>query len=209
MSGVSSTQLIPSGRRITWTSLRLIRISGSPTATNGCLLNEDAGCCMFPCGTLARICYPSHLHIHDPFSNQHIIQSSFPTSYAYISPKNRDGPNFVEQFECKSVWHHLIFREILILPLGNGTIDFVPYISASCALDFREWLGGEDVINDYCHRIALEGGRRLASILGTEIIDEAQGYEFTLNMVSYLPSCSLDTYRADSLVGECRYPVPA
>lgn len=72
---------------------------------------------------------------------------------------------------------------ILIPPLGNGTVDFIPYISASCALDFREWLGGEEVINDYCHRIALEGGKRLAQILGTEIIDEAQGFDFTLNMV--------------------------
>ncbi|KAE9400171.1 PLP-dependent transferase [Gymnopus androsaceus JB14] len=104
--------------------------------------------------------------LYVPMRNQHIIRAPFPTSHAYISPKDRNGrPNFVEQFERKERY-----------------IDYVPYISASCALDFREWLGGEADINDYCHRIALEGGRRLASILGTEIIDQTQGYEFTLNM---------------------------
>ncbi|KAF5390565.1 hypothetical protein D9757_002601 [Collybiopsis confluens] len=98
--------------------------------------------------------------------NQHILRAPFPTSYAYISPNDRKGPNFVEQFE----W--------------NGTIDFVPYVSASCALDFREWLGGEKVINEYCHRIAIEGGKRLAQILETEVLDQDQDFQFTLNMVN-------------------------
>ncbi|KAJ3935050.1 MAG: pyridoxal phosphate-dependent transferase [Lentinula lateritia] len=101
--------------------------------------------------------------LYVPKRNQHIIKASFPTSHAY---KKGGGSNFVEQFE----W--------------NGTIDFVPYISASCALDFRAWLGGEHVINDYCHRIALEGGKRLAQILGTEIIDQGQDFQFTLSMVN-------------------------
>ncbi|KIK67910.1 hypothetical protein GYMLUDRAFT_155471 [Collybiopsis luxurians FD-317 M1] len=104
--------------------------------------------------------------LYVPKRNQHIIRAPFPTSYAYISPNDRKGPNFVEQFE----W--------------NGTIDFVSYISASCALDFREWLGGEEVINNYCHRIAVEGGKRLAQILGTEVIDQEQDFQFTLNMVN-------------------------
>jgi len=129
--------------------------------------------------------------------NQHVIQASFPTSHAYISPKDRDEPNFVQQFE----W--------------NGTIDFIPYISASCALDFREWLGGEGVINDYCHRIALEGGKRLAQILGTEIIDEAQGFDFTLNMVNvaipFPPTISSDfaiemAFRRKLLIKKKTYP---
>ncbi|KIK70144.1 hypothetical protein GYMLUDRAFT_53247 [Collybiopsis luxurians FD-317 M1] len=89
--------------------------------------------------------------LYVPKRNHHIIRASFPTSYTYISPKDRTGPNFLEQFD----W--------------NSTVDFVPYISTSCALDFREWLGGEEVINNYCHRIAIEGGKRLAQILGTEV----------------------------------------
>ncbi|KAF9075416.1 pyridoxal phosphate-dependent transferase [Rhodocollybia butyracea] len=135
--------------------------------------------------------------LYVPMRNQHIIRASFPTSHAYLSPKDRQGPNFVEQFE----W--------------NGTIDFVPYISASCALDFREWLGGEEVINTYCHRIALEGGKRLAQILGTEIIDEHQGFQFTLNMVNvavpFPPTMSSDAeidmaFRKKLLIKKNIYP---
>ena len=49
------------------------------------------------------------------------------------------------------------------------------------AMDFRKWLGGEGAINTYCHKLALDGGKRLAQILGTKTLDETG--EFTLNMV--------------------------
>ena len=51
------------------------------------------------------------------------------------------------------------------------------------ALDFREWLGGEEKINEQCHKLALEGGKRLAEILGTSLLDESETGEETLNMV--------------------------
>lgn len=34
--------------------------------------------------------------------NQHIVKTSIPTSHAYVSPRDRKTPNFVEQFECMS-----------------------------------------------------------------------------------------------------------
>ena len=49
-------------------------------------------------------------------------------------------------------------------------------------MDFRKWLGGEGAINAYCHKLALDGGKRLAEILGTTTLDKTG--EFTLNMVS-------------------------
>lgn len=49
---------------------------------------------------------------------------------------------------------------------------------------FREWLGGEEAINGYCHKLALEGGKRLAEVMGTRVLDESG--ELTLNMVSCL-----------------------
>lgn len=52
------------------------------------------------------------------------------------------------------------------------------------ALKFRAWLGGEHKINEYCHDLALRGGKRLAEILGTEVMDP--NGEFTLNMVRTL-----------------------
>ncbi|KAJ6617178.1 pyridoxal phosphate-dependent transferase [Mycena sp. CBHHK59/15] len=98
--------------------------------------------------------------------NQGIVKSSFPTSKLYISPSDREfpGQSFIEQYN----W--------------NGTIDFVPPLSISAALDFRAWLGGEGAINGYCHDMAVRGGAHLAALLGTRVMDTTG--EFTLNMVN-------------------------
>ncbi|KAF8204459.1 pyridoxal phosphate-dependent transferase [Mycena galopus ATCC 62051] len=98
------------------------------------------------------------------FRNQHLIKSTLPTSTGYVSPSNRKGSNFVDQFE----W--------------IATIDFVPYLSVATALDFRQWLGGEEKINAYCRQTAIEGSKRLAQILGTTVLDPSG--EMTLNMVN-------------------------
>lgn len=55
------------------------------------------------------------------------------------------------------------------------------FLAVFPALAFRKWLGGEDKINAYTHKLAMEGGKRLAEILGTRTLDESG--EFTLNMV--------------------------
>ncbi|KDR81048.1 hypothetical protein GALMADRAFT_241675 [Galerina marginata CBS 339.88] len=102
--------------------------------------------------------------LYVPERNQHIIKSSIPTSATYISPKDRTGPNFVEQFD----W--------------NGTIDYAPYLAVVDALEFREWMGGEEKINAYCHDLAIKGGQVLAKVLGTQVIDP-EG-DLTLNMVN-------------------------
>jgi hypothetical protein len=50
------------------------------------------------------------------------------------------------------------------------------------ALSFRKWLGGEAKINAYTHNLAMKGGEKLAEILGTQVMGNAE--EITLNMVS-------------------------
>jgi hercynylcysteine S-oxide lyase len=50
------------------------------------------------------------------------------------------------------------------------------------AIKFRQWLGGEEKINAYCHDLALRGGQRLAELLGTEVMDKTG--KLTLSMVS-------------------------
>ncbi|KAG8715538.1 hypothetical protein FRC11_003289 [Ceratobasidium sp. 423] len=97
--------------------------------------------------------------------NQGIIRSSFPTSHAYITLKSGKEPNMITQFE----W--------------TGTIDFVPFLSIKHALEFREAIGGEKKINDYCHSLAVNGGARLAEILKTRVM-ETEGKELTVNMVN-------------------------
>lgn len=116
-----------------------------------------------------------------PKRHQHLIKTSFPTSFDYVSPNDPPIPGsggkkppqkFAEQFQ----W--------------NGTIDYAPYCSILASLAFREWIGGEDAIDKYCHATAMEGGKRLAKILGTSVMDETG--EGTAHMTNvYLPFPSI------------------
>ena len=51
------------------------------------------------------------------------------------------------------------------------------------ALAFREWLGGEKAIYNYCHQLAMDGAKKLAEVMGTRVIDETG--ELTATMVSF------------------------
>ncbi|PIL35672.1 hypothetical protein GSI_02402 [Ganoderma sinense ZZ0214-1] len=103
--------------------------------------------------------------LYVPKQNQYIIKSAIPTPSTYVSPSSPEakelGTNFVLQHE----W--------------TGAIDVSPYLSIAPALAFRGWLGGEHAINNYCHALALAGGRRLAAQLGTRVMDD----ELVLNTV--------------------------
>jgi hypothetical protein len=58
------------------------------------------------------------------------------------------------------------------------------------ALDFREYIGGEEKINAYCRKLAKDGGKRLAEILDTNVMEwvstETGEDELTLSMVRSL-----------------------
>lgn len=64
-----------------------------------------------------------------------------------------------------------------------GTADWSGYLSVSAAFEFIERCGGAQKIRDYCHRLAVDGGRRAAEILGTEVLRDDAG-EHTANMVN-------------------------
>ena len=108
----------------------------------------------------------------------------------------RNGnPNIQIQFECTipdkidPITH---FK--LIWDIGNGTINFAPYLTIpdgkcysssalyratrflisyplTLALAFRKWLGGEEKINEYCHDLAMKGGKLLSERWGTALMD--------------------------------------
>ena len=59
-----------------------------------------------------------------------------------------------------------------------------PFLILFKALDFRRWVGGEKIINDYCHDLAARGGQLLADLFETSVLDPSG--ELTLNMVSTL-----------------------
>ena len=53
----------------------------------------------------------------------------------------------------------------------TGTIDASPYLCIPAALKWRESIGGEDAIREYCWTLALEGSKRMAELFGTNILD--------------------------------------
>ncbi|KAI0399345.1 pyridoxal phosphate-dependent transferase [Xylaria palmicola] len=97
-----------------------------------------------------------------PLRNQHMITSTMPTSHGYVPrtgsrfnplpPSNK--PAFINNFEF------------------IGTVDSSPYVCVKEAIEWRERvLGGEAKILEYTHNLAREGGRVVARILGTEVLD--------------------------------------
>ncbi|OBZ72541.1 hypothetical protein A0H81_07972 [Grifola frondosa] len=82
----------------------------------------------------------------------------------------------------------------------TGTMDFIPYLSIPAALDFRNWLGGEAAINEYCHELAMAGGERLASVMGTKVMDKTG--ELTLNMTNVLLPLPVENTKGEVYSGE-------
>nr|AOR51838.1 PLP-dependent aminotransferase [Phaffia rhodozyma] len=119
-----------------------------------------------------------------PERNHRLIQSSFPTSIEYTSATN-PGVNGPAPF-------HKLFN-------WTATNDLAPSLSVTAALDFRAWLGGEKVITDYCHNLAVEGGKIFQAIwsdgdVQMEIM-ESEKRELTANMVNVeLPLVKAPTY---------------
>jgi hypothetical protein len=57
-----------------------------------------------------------------------------------------------------------------------ATIDYTPYLCVPAAIEFREKIcGGEGAIRDYCYELARVGGKRVADILGTEVMKNKSG----------------------------------
>ncbi|WRT70899.1 uncharacterized protein IL334_007898 [Kwoniella shivajii] len=108
--------------------------------------------------------------LYVPIRNQYMMRSTFPTSAGYESSRypteGMSRPwSFVEQFQ----W--------------TGTTDWTPLMSITDALEFRRSIGGEKRIMQYCHTLAIQGGKRLRKRWGTEIMENSKG-ELTAAMVN-------------------------
>jgi selenocysteine lyase/cysteine desulfurase len=54
-----------------------------------------------------------------------------------------------------------------------GTIDNAPYLCIPAAIEWRESIGGEKAIRDYCGNLARDGTKMVAEMLGTEILENS------------------------------------
>lgn len=97
--------------------------------------------------------------MHVARRNQHLIRTSLPTSDGF---KPADGARLMTNFPSEATAFVELFDYV-------ATLDTQHYLTVPAALKFREEVcGGEDAIREYCFRLAREGGRRAAEILGTE-----------------------------------------
>ncbi|KAJ3716679.1 pyridoxal phosphate-dependent transferase [Lentinula raphanica] len=118
-----------------------------------------------------------------PKASQKIMLTTIPTSASYVTPgPDRPDTNIISQFQY------------------NGTIDYTTYLSVHVALQWREWIGGETAIHEYCNNLAKEGGKLLAQTMNTQVMDPDG--EFTKAMVNVtLPFPSSFQAQYDASVG--------
>ncbi|KAI0826155.1 pyridoxal phosphate-dependent transferase, partial [Irpex lacteus] len=124
-----------------------------------------------------------------PRRNQHVIKSSIPAQTPFSPiilnpvPATRAGAQWI--LEC--------YMHVWLSTPGRHAVT----IADPSALAFRNWLGGEEKITSYNRKLAIEGGKRLAELLGTRLLDEIG--EQTLSMARFTmflkihPACSIYT----------------
>lgn len=100
-----------------------------------------------------------------PVRNQHHVPSTLPTSHGFVpkhakinSPLPKSSKSaFVANFEFV------------------GTIDNAPYLCIPAALMWREELGGEEMVRNYCTTLVQSAAKHVSGVLGTEILDNKAG----------------------------------
>jgi hercynylcysteine S-oxide lyase len=110
-----------------------------------------------------------------PLRNQGLITSTLPTSHGYVSLSgDRFNPLppstksvFVNNFEFV------------------GTVDNSPYLCVRDSIQWREeFLGGEKKILDYLWSLVKDGGKKVAEILGTRVLENSKGTLTNCGMVN-------------------------
>ncbi|RDA87710.1 hypothetical protein CP532_1787 [Ophiocordyceps camponoti-leonardi (nom. inval.)] len=106
--------------------------------------------------------------LYVPLRHQHLMTSTLPTSHGYVSTRATVRDNPLPRDEAKS--------QFVANFQSAGTVDNTAFACVADALLWREReLGGEDRIVSYLWRLAKEGGRKVAQILGTAVIDNKKG----------------------------------
>ncbi|CAI6334071.1 unnamed protein product [Periconia digitata] len=129
--------------------------------------------------------------LHVPNRNQHLIRSTLPTSHGFIPLTGNIASPLPPSDEPRSAFENN-FQFV-------GTIDNSPYLCIPEAIRWRERLGGEKAIRQYCHTLAQHGSRRIAQILGTKIMDNSSGSLTQCTMVNVLLPIDLGAIKASAV----------
>lgn len=112
-----------------------------------------------------------------PLRNQGLIRSTVPTSHGFVPRENGEKARFNPlPPSTKSVFVNA-FEFV-------GTLDNAPYLCVRDSIEWRERvLGGEERILEYQESLARQGGRKVAEILGTKVLEN----ERTLGSGGWVP----------------------
>ncbi|RCI09089.1 hypothetical protein L249_5060 [Ophiocordyceps polyrhachis-furcata BCC 54312] len=106
--------------------------------------------------------------LYVPLRHQHLITSTLPTSHGYVSTRAAVRHNPLPRDETKS--------QFVANFQSAGTVDNTAFACVADALQWRDKeLGGEDRIVRYLWWLAKAGGRKVAHLLGTAVIDNKKG----------------------------------
>ncbi|KAL9611768.1 MAG: hypothetical protein Q9167_003618 [Letrouitia subvulpina] len=102
--------------------------------------------------------------------NQHLIRTSLPTSHGYEPYPRKGQLAFFNPLKGETPSTFVGLFQFV------GTTDISPYLCVEEALKFREDVcGGEERIMRYCEDVSYEGGKKVAELLGTEVMNNAEG----------------------------------
>ena len=133
---------------------------------------------------------------HVPKRNQHLIRTSLPTSHGF-EPLPQEGikdyVNPMMIFGNNKSTFVMLFEFV-------ATLDVSPYLCIEEALKFRrDVCGGEEEIMSYCEKISNEGAEKIAEILSTEVMENAQ---------KSLAKCALTNVKLPLVIGDGPGEIP-
>ncbi len=125
---------------------------------------------------------------HVPERNHHLIRTSIPTSHGFEPFPNDDQEHVFNPFPGSDQSRFVKLFQFV------GTTDVGPYLCMEEALKFRqEVCGGDSKIKEYCEKISTEGGKKVAELLGTEVME---------NPEQTLTKCCLTNVKLPLSIGE-------
>lgn len=135
--------------------------------------------------------------LYVPKHNQHFLRTTLPTSWGFISgPSSAETPKSVLE-DPNAVKEKTPFEELFEFV---ATSDDSAYICVPAALKFRkEVCGGEEAVMSYCIKLANEAADAVASILGTDVLQEP---DLRPGEISNMRQCAMATVRLPVAVAD-------
>ena len=97
-----------------------------------------------------------------PLRNQEMMRSTLPTSHGFVSLSQKKGKSANEEGESEFEYNFSF----------AGTDDHAGYLVVPDAIRWREVVcGGEEKIRTYCRDLARDGGKKVAEMLGSYILE--------------------------------------